>query len=190
MDNSKSGLFVLHNIVSTFPQLVTFISWAGIAVAIIFYAISYSHLNSLIKTSIGVQQDERHLKKAISFIVFGTMLWNLEWFAQILVSSFGFNTGDDYLAYYQGDIFQNTTGMSDILSYVIWICNMIGFINLFVSIVKANNAIVNPQPKAGSKAIVSFILTVALLRIKEILYILALLFRSDSLATWLGYSGI
>ena len=187
MDNSKSGLFILHDLVSTFPYLVTLIAWAGIACGVVFYALSYKHFNDLIRTSVGVKQDEHHLKKAISYTVFGTLLWNLEWFTQIFISSLGFNNGDDYLDYYQGDIFQNTAGMSDVLSYIIWICNMIGFFGFFLSIIKANSAVVNPQPKATSKAIMGFVFSLALLRIKEILYIMSLIFRSDSLATWLGY---
>lgn len=187
MDHSKSGLFILHDLVSTFPYLVTLIAWTGIAIACFFYFFSYQHFNELIRASIGVKQDEHHLKKGISYTVFATILWNFEWFTQIFISSFGFNNGDDYLDYYQGDIFQNTTGMSDVLSYIVWICNMIGFFSFFISIIKANSAIVNPQPKAMSKAIMGFVFSLALLRIKEILYIMALILRSDSLATWLGY---
>ena len=73
MDNSKSGLFILHDLVSTFPYLVTLIAWAGIACGVAFYALSYKHFNDLIRTSVGVKQDEHHLKKAISYTVFGIL---------------------------------------------------------------------------------------------------------------------
>ena len=190
VENSKTGLFVLHNIVSTFPQLVNLVAYAGIAIGLFFFYQSYLNFNSMIRTSIGVKQYEHHLKKGFSFHIFGMLAWNLEWFTQILVNTLGFNVegSEDYLNYYAGDIFQNNNGMSDILSYVMWICNMIGFISLLVNIVKANYAIVNPQPKSMSRAILGFIIALALIRIKEVLWIMAIIFRSDSLATWLGYS--
>lgn len=189
MEQSKTGLFALYNIVSTFPQLVNLISWVALAIAVFFFYSAWLNFNASIRASVGIRQDEHFIRKAASFTIFGILMWNVEWLLALMVRSLGFNRvgSADYLDYTAGDIFQNNVGMSDLLSYVMWICNLIGFITFVVALYKMNSAIVNPQPKAGSRAIMTLVFSLALVRIKEVLWGISWLVRSDSLATWLGY---
>lgn len=189
----ESTLFIFFNLVSTFPQLVNLVSWICLAIALFFFWCAYSNGMELIKANVGIKQDEHHIKKIFTYSLFAILLWNIEWFTAVLTNAMGFKSvvdGGDKLDYLKADIFQDTTGMSDMLSYVIWICNMIGFISLPIGMVKLNYAVINPQPKAFSRGMMMIIFSVALLRIKDILSLIALILRSDSLSKWLGYSGL
>lgn len=185
----KAGLHIFYKIVSTFPQLVELINWIGIAVAAIFFWLAWTNANSIIKTTIGAKQDEHHIKKALSYTFFGICLWNLGWTTEIILRSAGLNLAEqEYIDYLSGEIFQKNNNMSDLLSYIIWICNMIGYIGMFSFFIKANQAVIHPEPKSASRAIRLLIVSIALLRIKECLWILAWILSSNSLYKWLGYS--
>lgn len=189
---SSSGIEILRDLVANYPYVVQLLIYVGVVYGIWLIKRALELLREKASAGIGIGQSEKELgKKAQNNLIFGIVFINFLWFTQLIMNTLGIgidSTVKDPTDYINRDIFESAENASDLLMYVIWTVNIMGFWWLFRGTYILRASIDNPHKYEKWVGIKLYVAAIMALNIKLIMINITQWMHLDFIAKWLGVS--
>lgn len=184
----STGITMLRDIVENYPYIVQALVWLGIIFGIWLIKRGLDFAREKASAGIGIGQSEKELgKKATNNITFGIIFINFMWFTQLIMNTVGIvDIGNDPTDYLHKDIYESAENASDLLMYVVWTINGLGFLWLFRGTYVLHAAIDNPYKYEKWVGIKLYCAAIIALHIKKIMIYASTWIHLDFIAKWLG----
>lgn len=184
----STGITMLRDIVVNYPYVVDTLIWVGVFYGIWLIKKSFDYAREKASAGIGLGQSEKELgKKATVNLTFGVIFINFLWFLQLLMNTAGVvDIGNDPTDYVHRDIYESAENASDLLMYIVWTLNVLGFWWLFKGTFILRAAFNNEHGYQKWQGLKLYIMAFIALNIKKIMIYAALWIKLDFIAKWLG----
>lgn len=183
--NKEKTIEILFNLVSNYPYIVTFVTYLGIFIGILLFGASIKSFRRAATSGVGLDSKTPSEWKSTGFrqVIFGILFVNIYVFIQLGLESMGItNLDGDFLL--KRDIFE-TTNTVDIVSYLVWTFNLLGFCWIMYGLYVTNKSFEDHSYKRSTGFLFIFLGIIGI-HIYYFATIIATGLGSNTLLKWLG----